>query len=368
MPFQELTKMQLRKQMVHRVGQGELTVSAAARLYGVSRQTVRLWVKRSQDETFSDLRELSRRPVKIPRATDSQIEDKILELKAAKPLWGAKKILAKLWPHDPPVSLRTVDRILARHGLVRPRQEAPEMIRFERSSPNELLQMDFKALGSPPLGYSPLSVIDDATRFCLAFEPLPDHKTETIFAALWGIFGEFGLPTAILTDNEPCFADIQRYGPSKLEAKLCLLGVRMLHGRPAHPQTQGKVERFHLTVKDELGDRLRQPRIEDARVVYAAFVHDYNFERPHEALNQRYPGQVYTPSQRKRPRQMPVHEPPPGALLRVVGCDGRFRYKGKLYRAGYGLIGEQVVLQEEEHGLGVVYAGWRFAALADIEV
>lgn len=360
--------MQLRKQMVQRVGQGELSVSAASRLYGVSRQTVRLWLKRSRDESFSDLRERSRRPLTIPKAIDPDIESKILDLKAGRPLWGAKKILAKLWPDGAPVSLRTADRVLSRHGLVRPRQEATDTIRFERSSANELLQMDFKGLGSPALGYSPLSVLDDATRFCLAFEPLVDHKTNTIFDALWDIFGEFGLPVAILTDNEPCFADIQRYGPSKLEARLCLLGVRMIHGRPAHPQTQGKVERFHLTVQETLGNALRQPRLQDAKAVYAAFVHDYNFERPHEAIGQRCPSQVYTPSPRKRPRQMPVHEPPSGALLRVVGCDGRFRYKGKLYRAGYGLIGESVVLQEEQDGYGVAYAGWRFASLADLEV
>ena len=164
--------MQLRKQMVQRVGQGELTVSSASRVYGVSRNTVRLWLERAQEESFSGLAERSRRPHRIPKVTAPELEAQILELKMKRPTWGAKKILAKLWPEEAPVSLRTVDRLLVRNGLVRTRGASEAMTRFERSAPNELLQMDFKALGSPALGYSPLTVIDDASRFCLAFEPL----------------------------------------------------------------------------------------------------------------------------------------------------------------------------------------------------
>lgn len=360
--------MQLRKQMVYRVVLGELNVSSASRLYGVSRNTVRLWLKRAQRDSLSELDEISRRPHRIPNATDPELVAQVLAFKKERPTWGAKKIVEKLWPQDCPLSVRTVDRILARNGLVRPMEPPAEMTRFERLNANELLQIDFKGLGSPALGYSPLSVLDDATRFCLAFEPLLNHQTQTIYDALWDIFGEYGLPLAILSDNEPCFADIHRYGPSRLEAKLWLLGIDTRHGRPSHPQTQGKVERFHRTVNIELGPALRQADIEEARRVYAAFVHDYNFERPHEAIGMKTPGHVYTPSTRKRPDIRPKHEPAEGALLRRVGCDGRFRYQLKLYRAGLGLKGEHVEFREEEGGLGVYYANRRFACLKDLEV
>ena len=360
--------MHLRKQMVLRVGQGELTVSQAAREYGVSRNTVRLWLDRASEDTLGELAERSRRPHRIPRATDEELKLRILEMKAKRPAWGAKKIVAKLWPESPPLSVRTADRILARHGLVATRGQAQAEVRFERDRPNELLQVDFKGLGRPSLGYSPLSVLDDATRFCLAFRPLPDHQTDTIFEALWDVFGEYGLPDAILTDNEPCFAEVSRYGPSKLEAKLWLLGIRVLHGRPLHPQTQGKVERFHLTPEQELGPQLRQQDPLDAQRVYARFVHDYNYERPHEALNMRTPGEIYTPSTRRRPTKMPEHSPPAGALVRRVEVTGRFTFRCQRYRAGRGLWGEHIELREEADGYGVYFANRRFAALEDLKV
>jgi transposase InsO family protein len=354
--------------MVLRVGQGELTVSQAAREYGVSRNTVRLWLERSGEGTLSELAERSRRPHSIPRATDEELEFRILELKAKRPAWGAKKIVAKLWPEGPPLSVRTADRILSRHGLVATRGQVQPEVRFERDRPNELLQIDFKGLGRPSLGYSPLSVLDDATRFCLALRPLPDHQTDTIFKALWDVFGEYGLPDAILTDNEPCFAEVSRYGPSKLEAKLWLLGIRVLHGRPLHPQTQGKVERFHLTLEQELGKQLRQQDPQQAQRVYTRFVHDYNYERPHEALNMRMPGELYHASERKRPAKMPEHQPSPGALLRKVHVTGKFRFKTDYYRAGRGLWGEYIELREEADGYGVYFANRRIAALNHLRV
>lgn len=360
--------MHLRKQMVLRVSQGELSVSGAAREYGVSRNTVRLWVERAAQGSVSGLSELSRRPHRIARCTDQELQERLLELKSQRPAWGAKKLVAKLWPDEkPPMSVRTADRILARHGLVGQRSKSKEEIRFERAEPNELLQMDFKGLGRPNPGYYPLSVVDDASRFCLAFRPLPNHQVDTIFDTLWEIFGEYGLPDAILTDNEPCFAGAYNRGPSRLQAKLWLLGIRLLHGRIAHPQTQGKVERFHLTVEQEIGSELLWASLEEARGVYDRFVQDYNYERPHEALDMRAPGLVYKPSTKKRPEKMPTHEPST-SLVRKVQATGAFRFNGNEYRPGRGLSGELVELREEPDGYGVYYANRRFALLDDIKV
>jgi len=353
--------------MALRVGQGELTVSQAAREYGVSRNTVRLWVARAAADSAARMCERSRRPHRIPRATDEELAQRILDMKARRPIWGAKKIVAKLWPEDPPLSVRTADRILSRHGLVGARSQPRPEIRFERSQPNELLQVDFKGLGRPRLGYSPLSVLDDATRFCLALRPLPDIRSATIFSALWDVFGEYGLPEAVLTDNASCFADVSCRGPSWFEAQLWLLGIRVLHGRPLHPQTQGKVERFHGTIERELGPLARQQDIREAERVYARFVHDYNYERPHEALDMRAPGKLYMASPRKRPARMPRHEPAPGAVLRQVQVNGRFVFHCKRYAAGKGLSGEQVELREEQDGHGVYFANRRFAALDDLK-
>lgn len=360
--------MDQRKQMVLRLECGDLTVSGASREYGVSRQTVRLWRSRAQERSLGELCELSRRPKEIPNQSPLEIEERVLACKRLRPTWGAKKIAAVLWPEEAPVCVRTVDRILKRNGLVKPRKEAapPATIRFEREEPNELWQMDFKGMGLRPPAYSPLSVLDDATRFCLAFEPLPNHRAQTIFSALWNLFGEYGMPEAILSDNEPCFAEISRTGPSWLEARLWLLGVRSLHGRPLHPQTQGKVERFHGTVKLDLGTELRQESITAAQARYALFVHEYNYERPHEAIQMQVPAKIYRPSPRKRPSILPEHEIHDRKNARKVDANGKFAYRSQSYRAGHGLAGQYIVVQETEQGLTATFAGRNIGLLNNL--
>jgi transposase InsO family protein len=368
MPFQEKSKMDLRRQMILRVREGELNVSQAAREYDVARNTVKLWLGRADACGAGQISEISRRPRRCRQQTPEEIELKVLALKARKPGYGAKKLLAVLWPDGAPISVRTGDRILERNGLVncrRPREDAAVQ-RFERSEPNELWQMDFKGLGLRPPSYSPLSVLDDAARFCLAFEPLPDQRSETIFLALWNVFGEYGLPQAILSDNEPCFADVHTKGPSWLEARLWLLGIRTPHGRPRHPQTQGKVERFHGTVQRELGPELRQPSIPAAKERFDRYVAEYNYERPHEALGMRMPGTLYRASALSRPSKLPEHHIPEGATARKVDAAGKFTYKGHTYRASHGLYGQHIVIQEREPGLCVTFAGRAFALLSNL--
>lgn len=357
--------MHLRKQMVLRLQSGELTVSDAAREYGVSRNTVRMWLDRSAGRPLDQLVERSRRPARIPRLTPHDIEAEILGLKAKRPCWGAKKLAAKLWPEGPPVSIRTVDRILKRNGLVLPRGLQEPMQRFEREESNQLWQMDFKGLGQYGPAYSPLTVLDDASRFCLSLDPLPNHRAPTIFESLWKVFGTYGLPQEILMDNEPCFAEISGIGPSWLEVRLWLLGIRTTHSRPYHPQTQGKVERFHRTAELEIGRKIRQPSIDIARKIYADFIHDYNYERPHEALSMKVPGALYRPSPRRRPEVLPEHRTPPGATVYKLGERGFFTRKGKRYRLGRGLAGQTIYVQETEHGPAAYFAGNFVANLHD---
>ena len=354
--------MDVRRIAAHKVLVEGWSVSEAAREFGLSRPTVRTWVGRAQDTGFAGLSERSRRPHRLSRATGAELVDKVLEAKARRPTWGAKKIVASLWPEDPPVCVRTVDRILKREGLVKPRGALGETHRFEREKCNELWQMDFKGLGSPRLGYSPLSVLDDHSRYCLAFEPVGAHSVSEVWPVLWSLFGRCGLPDAVLTDNEPLFHTSHGYGPSPIEARLWLLGVRTAHCRVAHPQTQGKVERFHRTVQCELGTSLRQASMALARPLYRSFVEQYNWERPHEALELRVPGAVYFASGRSRPSQMPVHRPLGQA--RKVDCAGKFRFRSRSYKAGCGLTGEYVDVRGEE----VFYAGRMIGSLVQLAV
>jgi transposase InsO family protein len=366
MPFKEVSKMHLRKQMVIRVIGGELSVSGAAHEYGVSRNTVRMWVKRAQEDSLLELSERSRRPSHIPRSTPHEIEAELLNLKAKRPTWGAKKLVHKLWPADSPICLRTADRILKRSGQVKTRGVPLPIQRFEKEEPNDLWQIDFKGLGKRPPGYSPLTMLDDASRFCLALDPLKNHLSVTIMDSLWEVFGVYGLPKEILMDNEPCFRDVSNIGPSWLESQLWLLGIKTTHGAPYHPQTQGKVERFHRTIQEDLGPALRQLSIEDARQTFNAYIHDYNYERPHEAIDMNVPGLVYVPSPRPRPRQIPEHQIPDGAPVYKLATRGMFVRKSVRYRAGRALAGQTIYLQEQQEGLCVFFAGHLIAPLKDL--
>ncbi len=298
----------------------------------------------------------------------TEIVTRILELKARHPTWGARKLLPLLWPDgDAPVCERTVDRILKRAGLALAKSPPSEVVgRFERERVNELWQIDFKGLGENPPPYKVLSVVDDKTRFLVSLSRLAAPTGVLVFEALWTLFGEYGLPEGILSDNEHCFHSIQSKGPSFLEARLWRLGLKTPHGRPRHPQTQGKVERFHRTLQETVGTDLRDTsRVERA---LREFREEYNWVRPHEAAAMKAPGVFYAPSLRKRPDILPESIPPEGAEVRRVSASGSFVRKGVRYRVGAGLKGELVALVEKEGELWVRYAGRDFTRLEETRV
>lgn len=359
--------MQSRQKLAYLVLVEGVSVSQACRELGVSRPTGHLWLERARELGIAEMVEISKRPRNIPRSTGEDIQAKLLALKAERPRWGAKKLLAKLWPEAAPICLRTADRILKRNGLVgKAATPVLEPCRFEREFPNELWQMDFKGVGRG--GYEAFSVLDDCTRFCLCFTPLPDLRSQTTFEALWNLFGEFGMPQRLLADNGAPFNSVKGQGPTPLQAQLWLLGIPTSHGRPRHPQTQGKVERFHLTAEQELGTTLRLANIDQVRQEMHRFRQDYNWERPHEAIQLKAPGVLYSPSVKPRPAKMPQHEIPEGAISRKVDASGKIVYNMQRYRAGKGLRGQFVELREEPDGLAMFFAGVRIGGLQDLQV
>jgi transposase InsO family protein len=400
-PFQEITKMHQTKQLAYRVLQEKVSLTQAAREAGVSRPTAYRWVRQAQEVGLEALAEKSRAPHRRPRATAREVVQQVLNYKEQHPVWGAKKIVANLWPgsvpgraapgrvaeaaeaaaaaavgedvaaapRPAPVALRTVDRILARAGLVqarpRPPLVAPPWQRFERAQCNELWQMDFKGVGRRGPGYWPLSILDDHSRYCLAFTPVDEQSGERVLEVLWRVFGEVGLPAMILTDNGSCFSGTWGEGLSWLESQLWLLGIETRQGRAYHPQTQGKVERFHQTVQLELSvaGGLRQPTAEIARPLYERVVHVYNWERPHEALQMQVPGEVYACSPRLRPARLPGHEIAATALKRKVHPNGDISFQGRVYRISKGLAGQWVELREEEAGMAAYFAGRQIGPL-----
>jgi transposase InsO family protein len=240
--------------------------------------------------------------------------------------------------------------------------------RFQRPVCNELWQADFKALGVNPPGFRVLSVIDDCSRFVVALCVVPRATNLEVFAAFWNIFGERGMPDSLLTDNEACFHTRGSMGPSYLEARLWRLEISTLHGRPRHPQTQGKVERFHRSMEQDLGSLLKERDPVRMQKTLDAYKEDFNWARPHEACANRFPGAVYTAPSRRRPERLPDVVHPEGAQLRRVDDNGRFKREGSLYQIGRGLAKEQVALLPTPEGIVVVYAGKEFALLQDLKV
>jgi hypothetical protein len=211
--------------------------------------------------------------------------------------------------------------------------------------------------------------VDDCTRFCIGLVPILNQSFAPLWDALWELFGVYGLPEQILCDNGPAFRAGAGKLPSALEGRLLRLGVRTCHGRPYHPQTQGKVERFHLTLDTELGTGLRQPTAQQAKSVYEDYRKLYNWVRPHEALGQVSPGSLYKASPRKRPERLPEHELPERAIARRLDSWGNFSFKGVRYKLGRGLATERIELRQVESGeFAALYFGVVLGLLADLRV
>ncbi len=360
--------MQERQRIASLVLTGGMTVSAAARECGVSRPTAQLWVKRAREQGVENLEIPTTRPHRFRGAAGVEVTEKVLSLRAEHPYWGAAKLHAILWPDfkEAPVCVRTVERVLRRAGLTKPVAPLPPLQRFERSGCNELWQMDFKGLEAC-WGYRPLSLLDDRSRYCVGLVPLQNRGTESVWATLWALFGEYGLPLEILCDNGDCWGNTGE-GPTPLEARLWRLDVKMIHGRVRHPQTQGKVERFHRTLETEGAGLLRQLDLRAAQESCEHLRQHYNWQRPHEALGQEKPGVVYHSSERKRPAKLPAVQVRPGAHLRKVAETGLLSFRGQQYRAGRGLGGESVEIREEESGWSLFYSNHRIGPLRQREV
>lgn len=358
MPWQEVDKVELRRVFVERVRLG-VSLSEACREFRISRPTGYKWLQRYEAEGLEGLRDRSRRPKNVVLTDPRFVEAVVAQRSRHK--WGARKIRKRLETlGEAPPSERTVNRILHRAGLQEERRRAPEPPqRFERSRANALWQMDHKSAvrGKWRSRAVPFIVLDDHSRYLLSLRSLPDKGLDSTWSWLWELFGEFGLPESMLSDNDIIFAG--RNGPSRLESRLLRLGIEVIHGRPYHPQTQGKVERFNGTLEREL---LRDGSFETALELQSAFDSfrwEYNFERPHEALDLEVPASRYVPSTRRRPSSLPALVYVEGTVLRKVDGGGRIVFRGERIEVGGGIIGDWVEVREADFGYEVYYGPYR---------
>src|SRR5512146_785656 len=257
MPWKEMDAMSLRAEFVALGEQEGSNMRELCRHYRISSRTAYKWLKRHEQEGAAGLVNRSKRPNHIPTQTAAEMESKVLEIREQSG-WGGRKIARLLqeqgFEHAPHAN--TITDILRRAGKLEGAEQAKHQPfqRFERSQPNELWQMDFKGHFALLAGRChPLTVLDDHSRFCVGLEACADETGPTVKRHLISIFRQYGLPKAMLCDNGgPWGSGYPEPELSELAVWLIRLGIHLQHGRPAHPQTQGKDERFHRTLKVEL--------------------------------------------------------------------------------------------------------------------
>ena len=285
--------MDERLRFVARLLDGE-KMAALCREFDISRKTGYKIFQRYQDCGLDGLNDRSRRPYRHANRLPFQIEKLIVQLKRERPSWGAPKIREKLRRRYREVqtpAISTVHAVLFRHGLVnhgRKRRYKAQGTALSRPlAPNDLWCADYKGefmLADRRYCY-PLTISDFASRYLITCEALSTTQEVYAFTVFERVFKEFGLPKAIRTDNGVPFASPNAlFGLSKLSVWWLRLGLQIERIKPGHPEQNGRHERMHLTLKQE-ATKPAAPNFLQQQARFDDFIHCYNHERPHQALN-----------------------------------------------------------------------------------
>jgi transposase InsO family protein len=329
--------------------------SALCAEFEISRPTGYLWLKRYRELGVRGIAEQSRRPHRSPRRTGAALERKVVRARQDHPDWGARKLHVVLAREGVPVPANTIHRILLRHDLVLEEdRRTPAVQRFERAQPNELWQMDFKGPKGWPQAVGPLSVLDDHSRYLIALAANGSTRGEPVREQLEEAFQRCGVPEGMLLDHGTPWGSTQSpSGQTQVSLWLMRQGIRLHWCGIRHPQTQGKVERFHGSLVRALLRR-GAPKTE-TQAWLDAYRWEHNHVRPHEALGMRTPATLWRPSPRRYVPNPPRWEYPQGSWVLKVDCKGAVRIHGKKWNVGKALSGEWVQIQRANERMMVFY-------------
>lgn len=363
MPWKENTQVSLRLEFCHLASKPHRNFRDLCRKFQISPKTGYKWLKRFQAEGKAGLTDRSRKPQNSPTKTQDHIEKIVIGVRDDHPAWGGRKIHAYLTQQGQDLVPRpnTITRILKRHGYISKQatEQATSWKRFEYDSPNDCWQMDFKGYITIDSGQChPLDIIDDHSRYCLCLKACPNERKLTVKECLTEVFRRYGIPLSMLMDNGPPWGNTAKYQHSMLSIWLTRLGIKVMHGRPRHPQTQGKLERFHRTLKIELlqGSCFRD--FEQTQKAFNQWRESYNLERPHEAIDMQPPVTRYRTNTRQYPEQLPAIEYLEKDDTYKVNLNGMIHFKGKQRKITRGLSNEIVAVRPLTiDGLYGVYYG-----------
>jgi transposase InsO family protein len=351
MPFHGVSAMESKIEFV------QLAMSAGAnrrelcRRAGVSPTTAYKWIARYLAAGFEGLAERSRRPHRQPRRSGQVLEALVQAIWAENVGWGGRKIAHVLErDHGIEVAASTVTAILRRLGVELGKQGggAQPFIRFEHPCPNDLWQMDYKGHVALRAGrLHPLTVLDDHSRYSVVLAACGDEQTATVRGHLITAFERYGLPWRIATDNGSPWGDGPGSPFTPLGVWLLERDIQITHSRPYHPQTLGKDERFHRTLKAEVMGTTFQT-LAEAQQAFDRWRERYNHYRPHQALDMQTPDSRFAPSPRACKPEPEPFEYAPDDILRRVQQLGRFSYKGAIWKAPRAFYGKTIALRPTE--------------------
>lgn len=345
----------------------QTTMKALCDQHGISRKTGYKMVRRHEENGWPGLQDVSRAPHGGEHWADPEIVVAVLETRLEFPEWGAKKIVAYLddieptrqWP-APSVAhdwIKRADLVEARTRARRfPHPGKPPAI--ELTIPNQQWSVDFKGhFRTKDRRYCyPLTVVDSFSRYILGCRGMESTSLNTVWPAFERLFREYGVPSAILSDNGTPFSSNSVKRLSKLSVRWIRLGITPRLIEPGKPQQNGRHERMHRDLKQvacanpEANRQQQQKRFD-------SFVHRYNQLRPHESLGQKPPSRLYVTSPRVYPKRLPEIEYPDGIQVRRVRSSGEIKWAGQWLFMSDALIGEPIGFQLVGDGTWIVQFG-----------
>jgi putative transposase len=366
MPWSQTSPMDQKTQFIADYLRRSLSISELCTNYGISRKTGYKWIDRYLRDGPQGLKDRSTTPYTAPNRTAEHIVRALIDLRGHHPTWGAGKLLTVIERHHRGWELparSTACEILKRHGLVAKKRRRraighPGAPVSQILAPNDCWCADFKGqfkTGDGRYCY-PLTVTDGHSRFLLGCQALLSTKVEEAKPIFTRIFKEYGLPTRIRTDNGVPFATNTLARLSRLSAWWVRLGVLPELIEPGKPQQNGRHERMHRTLKAETTRPPANTRLAQQRR-FDRFRHEFNFERPHEALDMQTPASQYTASTRAMPEKLPPLEYPDRFEVRYVSANGGIRWNRQWVNVSVTCVGEYVGLEEIDDGVWNVYFG-----------
>jgi transposase InsO family protein len=355
-----VTMAEMRLEVLLEAERTGMTVSEVCRRYGISRQTYYRYRRRYLAEGLAGLEDRSRRPLEPANQIPVEVELRIVEMRKDHPRWGARRIRAELVRDgvDPP-AVSTIHQALRRNGLVAtgPRRRPKADKRFEREITNDLWQIDATEIplddGTKSWG---INLLDDHSRYLLAAVAGPGATADLAWDTFELAASRYGLPRQVLSDNGLIFTGRLHGVEVMFETSLRDLGVELINSAPYHPQTLGKLERFHRTLKEWLADEGPAFDVDHLQELLDGFRFHYNRQRPHQGIGDATPAERYglepinaNVIRLPGPAEMTEPDYPPDAYVRKVGETGNIGFRGKLIQVGTRYVAAQVRVVEVEH-------------------